>query len=156
MASERGAVHKRESFLGNVTCQQRFFRGWSHEPCGCLGGWGRDRIPSRGTSQCKGSEAPDVGQGTARRLAKARVAGGGEAGGDRQKVQGLESHSGALRCSLAALGGTNEGPRVGAIERGEVSWIWRSSIELVADVGGLLLPSRRVWSNAAHCLPSIP
>ena len=104
MASERGAVHKRESFLGNVTCEQRFFRGWSHEPCGCPGVWGRDRIPGRGTSQCKGSEVPDVGQGTARRLVKARV-GGGEAGGDRQKVQGLEGHSGALEALSGCSGG---------------------------------------------------
>ena len=49
-------------------------------------------------------------------------------------MQGLEGHSGARRLPLAAVGGTDSGTGVGAIERKEVR---RSSL---ADVGGLLLP----------------
>lgn len=62
---------------------------------------------------------------------------GGEARGDSHKVQGLESHSGAHRHLLAAVWGTNSGTGVGTIEREEVR---KSSLELVADVGGLLQP----------------
>lgn len=59
---------------------------------------------------------------------------GGEARGDRRKVQGLEGHSGAHRLPLAAAGATDSGTGVGTIEREEVQ---RSSL---ADVGGILLP----------------
>lgn len=77
---------------------------------------------------------PDVG--TSWRPVKGRER-GGEARGDSHKVRGLEGHSGAHRHLLAAVWGTNSGTGVGTIKREEV---WKSSLELVADVGGLLLP----------------
>lgn len=78
---------------------------------------------------------PDVG--TSWRPVKGRVR-GGEARSDRHKVQGLEGHSGAHRHPLAVWG-TNSGTGVGSTEREEER---RSSLELVADVGGLLVPRR--------------
>lgn len=60
------------------------------------------RVPSRGNSQCKGFEMPEVNQETARKPVKGRV------GGDRQDLQVLERfYSGAHRHSLAAVRGTS-------------------------------------------------
>lgn len=73
-------------------------------------------------------------------------------GGDQHKAQGLEGHSGAHGCPLAAVGGTNGGTRVGAVERGEVVGFGGFSVELE----GCYYPADRPGATLPIVCPATP